>query len=115
MLLGLSGELVNVLLLALSRGLVSGLQLLLQLVNLVDETVRVVFLHLGIFTQLCGGYGELFLEILTGLVGLPNHALVLLDVPLQVIEDSLLLLKSNKMVKFVLELDLLLFEQELEG
>ena len=52
MLLLLSGHLVNVFLLTLGIGSISPLQLFLQLLDLLDEALAVLGLHVGVLFQL---------------------------------------------------------------
>ena len=98
MLLLLSCELVDVLLFTLGSGAAPLLQLLLELSDLVHEVVLEPLLHLGVLFDLLSSEIKLNLELLASLIGLPHHALVLLHVSLQVLEDGLFLLETNKLV-----------------
>ena len=96
MLLRLSGHLVNVFLFSLSICSVPVLQLLLQLLNLFDQTLSILPFHLSIFVQLLSRDVELGLQLLTTLVSFPDHALVLGQVCLQIIQDGLFLFKADQ-------------------
>ena len=115
MLLLLSGHLGDMFLLALSIGLISLLQLLLQLLDFGDEALAILGLHVGVFLQLARGDDELLLELLARPIRLSDHSLVLSQISLQVVEDGLSLLKTYQDTKFIVQLNLLFLEQELEG
>ena len=79
-----------------------------------EQAVLVLLLHLSIFLDLLGDLCDLGLELLTGGLTISHELLILCYVPLKVIENLELLIESNQGVQLVLELDLLLFERELE-
>ena len=86
------------------------LDLSLELLNLAEQLVLVVFLLRSVCLDLLSDLADLFLELLTGCLAIPNELLVLSHVLLQVVENLKLLVQCDQSVKFVFELDLAFFE-----
>ena len=86
------------------------LDLRLQLFNLVAQLSLIFILHLVVLLDLLSDLADLFLELLTGCLAIPNELLVLSHVLLQVVENLKLLVQCDQSVKFVFELDLAFFE-----
>ena len=115
MLLLLSGHLVDVLLLSFGIGAISILQLLLQLLDLLDEALAILGLHVGVFLQLARCDDKLLLELLARPIRLSNHSLILTQISLQVVKDGLSFLETHQDTQLIVQLNFLLLEQELES
>ena len=111
MLLRLSCHLINVFLFPLGRCTVPILQLLFQLLDLLNQTLCVLLLHVCIFSKLLCCDAEFDLQFLSTAVSLSDHPLVLSQVSLQVIHGGLSLLHSDQSAKLIIKLDLFLFKQ----
>ena len=86
----------------------------LQLFYLRDEAGLKLLLHLGVLLNLLGELEQLLLELFARLLAVPYKLHVLCHVLLQVIEDLQFLIEGDQRVQFVLKLDLLLFEGQLQ-
>ena len=82
--------------------------------DLFDQTILVLLLELGVFTDLLGNLQKFLLEFFTRCLAVSHHLLVLGNVFLQVVEDLELFVEGDQRVQLVLKLNLFLFQGELD-
>ena len=90
------------------------LNLSLELFDLVEKTGLILLLHLCVLPDLLADLSDLDLELLSDRLTVLEQLLVLSDVSLQIIEDLQFLIEGDQGVQFVLKLDFLLLECELQ-
>ena len=110
MLLLHSGNLIDMFFLPDIVGAIPILQLLLQLLNLSNKALLILLIHLSIFLQLTGCLDKFHLKLLTTFIRLSEKPLILLKIVLQVINNCLLLLKTNQDAKLIVQFNLFLLE-----
>ena len=94
--------------------LLEALDLRLKLLNLVQQTALILLLHLRVLLDLLADLCDLDLELLSDRLAVLEQLLVLGDVSLQIVEDLQFLIEGDQGVQFVLKLDFLLLECELQ-
>jgi len=90
------------------------LNLLHELLDFSLQAVLELLLHLGVLLHLLCCQRQSGLKLLSGGLAITNELLVLSDILLKVVEDLQFLIEGDQRVQFVLKLDFLLFEGELE-
>jgi hypothetical protein len=104
----------DVLLLLRGHVLLKRLNVILELLDLLKQARLVLLLQLGVLLHLLRDLHDLDLKLLSGGLAITNELLVLSDILLKVVEDLQFLIEGDQRVQFVLKLDFLLFEGELE-
>ena len=105
---------LNALLPLVGHVLLKALDLDLELLNFLNQTVLVLFLQLGVLLDLLRNLHNLGLELLSDSLAIADELLVFGDIFLQIIENLQLLVQCNQSVQLVLKLDFLVLERELK-
>ena len=92
------GHFLNMLLALRAQFLLQFLNLCLELSDLGDETLLVVFFQESVFLELLSNLYKFLLQLLSGQFTLSHHFLVLSDIFLQIVHDLQFLIKSNQSV-----------------
>ena len=90
------------------------LNLSLELFDLVEQTGLILLLHLCVLLDLLADLRDLDLELLSDRLTILEQLLVLSYVSLQIVEHLQFLIEGDQGVQFVLKLDFLLLECELQ-